>query len=301
MSETHKALKAVESDQPKSTENASSYVDLYHPKGPRVRLAITQQPLNYALMLQNVGAMLDAGWLPNAPGLDDGEERERVGWVLRGAFEKEGEVTPFVLLYADNEQLTWSILKVYLNTAQDREAFEYASKMKLEHIPDYVGNDKPQRGASQKTDKFIVRAPKPFGVVFRKNPKHDPNTEEGKMKPARLFVRWEDQRPQANVADREALRQKSIVVLRKSAEQGHEAFETAWKLLQPPAREACEKDREGIEALSYCIDLQAAANKGEKEMADVWNKIPRELKTLCQADKDSLKAMLANRKPVGAH
>ncbi len=67
--------------------------------------------------------------------------------------------------------------------------------MKLDAIEDYVGNDKPQRGASTKTDRFIVKAPKPFGVVYKKNPKHNPDTEEGKMKPARLFVRWESEKP----------------------------------------------------------------------------------------------------------
>ncbi len=61
--------------------------------------------------------------------------------------------------------------------------------MKLADLPEYVGQDKPQRGANPRVDKFIVAAPRPFEVVFKKNPKHD-DTEQGKMKPARLFVRW---------------------------------------------------------------------------------------------------------------
>ncbi len=69
--------------------------------------------------------------------------------------------------------------------------------MKLEALPLYVGNDKPQRGASNKTDRFIVAPPRPFTVVFKKNAKHD-DTEVGKMKPARLFVRWAEQAPAAS-------------------------------------------------------------------------------------------------------
>lgn len=165
---------------------------LWHPRGPQVTLPVTD--LTPAGSLAQVAAYLDAGWLVEAPGLEEGEEKEQVGWVLRGGFEKDGEVTPFVLLYSTNEALTWSFLKVYLNNPEDVAAFEYAARVKLDQLPDYVGNDKPQRGASAKTDKFIVKV-RPFGVVFRKNPKHDPSTEEGKMKPARLFVRWADQKP----------------------------------------------------------------------------------------------------------
>jgi hypothetical protein len=121
--------------------------------------------------------------------------------VLRSTFEKEGESTPFLLLYSTNDALKWSFLKVYLNTDDDIAAFEFASRMKLGSLPEYVGADKPARGAAGKTDRFIVAAPRPFGVVYKKNPKHDPTTEEGKLKPARLFVRWADQRPAAADAE----------------------------------------------------------------------------------------------------
>jgi hypothetical protein len=168
------------------------WTKLFHPKGPQVTIPVLD--LTPAGSLACVAAYLDAGWLLQAPGLEEGEEKETVGWVLRGGFERDGQVTPFVLLYAANEQLTWSFLKVYLNKPEDVAAFEFASKMKLNDIPDYIGDNKPQRGAAAKTDKFIIPAPRPFGVVFKKNPKHD-STEEGKMKPARLFVRWVDQRP----------------------------------------------------------------------------------------------------------
>lgn len=176
-----------------SDQTDCGWVKLYTNRGAHVTVPVTVERRDYAAMLANVHAMLDAGFQIEAPGLEEGEEREMVGWVLKGEFERDNETTQFVCLYADSDQLTWSFLKIYLNKPADVEAFEFASKMKLASLPLYVGNDKPQRGAAQKTDKFILRAPKPFGVVFKKNPKHD-NTEEGKMKPARLFVRWADQK-----------------------------------------------------------------------------------------------------------
>ena len=167
-----------------------SRVKLWHPRGPQVTLPLPTDP---RACLEAVSHALDLGWLVAAPGLEEGEEKETVGWVLKGIHSNENQETPFVLLYSTNDALKWSFLKVYLNDAAMIEAFEYASRMKLDVLPEYVGQDKPQRG--NRTDKFIIAAPRPFQVVFRKNPKHD-DTEAGKMKPARLFVRWADQKPQ---------------------------------------------------------------------------------------------------------
>ncbi len=166
----------------------TAWCRLFHPRGPQVTLPLPPDPAD---ALDAVSAALDAGWLVTAPGLEEGEEKEQVGWVLKSIFSNEDKETPFVLLYSANEALTWSFLKVYLNTPQDQAAFEHASKMKLSEMPEYVGQDKPQRGTNHRTDTYIVPAPRPFGVVFKKNPKHD-QTEAGKMKPARLFVRWAD-------------------------------------------------------------------------------------------------------------
>ena len=184
--------KPASAEKAEVSQPLTGWTKLFHPRGPQVTLPV---PCNdYRAAFEAVSLALDAGWLVQAPGLEEGEEKETVGWVLRGGFEKDGKLTPFVLLYSANEALTWSFLKVYLNSPEDVAAFEYAAKLKLAQLPDYEGNDKPQRGASAKTDKYIVGVPRPFQVVFKKNPKHD-DTEQGKMKPARLFVRWVDQKP----------------------------------------------------------------------------------------------------------
>lgn len=169
------------------------WVKLYHPRGPLVTFPLKGELASYKQQVQD---LLDDGWLLTAPGLEEGEEKELVGYVLRGEIEHDGITTPTVLLYAHSEELKWPILKVYLNNRADVEAFQYASKMNLLELPLYAGNDKPQRGAKQLTDKFIVPAAKPFGVVFKKNPKHNPDEKDvTKKKPARLFVRWQDTKP----------------------------------------------------------------------------------------------------------
>ncbi len=185
--------------QPIAFDPVCGWLKLYHKRGVQVTIPLRGPIDTFAAQ---VDMLFDAGWMLTAPGLEEGEEKEEIGWVLHALHEKDGETTPIAVLYAANEALTWPILKIYLNKQADVDAFEFASKMKLSSIPEYVGNDRPQRGAGAKTDKFIIKVPKPFGVVFKKNPKHD-DTEQGKMKPARLFVRWADQKPatETKIAD----------------------------------------------------------------------------------------------------
>ncbi len=181
-------------------DQMTAWVKLFHPRGPQVTLPL---PPEAAAALAAVSAALDAGWLVQAPGLEEGEEKEQVGFVLKSIISNEEKETPFVLLYSCNDVLRWSFLKVYLNTEQDQAAFEFASKMKLATMPEYVGQDKPQRGVNHRTDSYIVPAPRPFGVVMKNNPKYNPNeTDPKKKKPARLFVRWADTLPTEPPSDR---------------------------------------------------------------------------------------------------
>lgn len=194
------------SNQPKTetgqppAQPPCGWTKLWHPRAVQVTFPVLDiSPVGSLLA---ISAYLDAGWLAMAPGLEEGEAKASVGWVLRSAIEQEGRCTPFLLLYEDDPQLKFSFLKIYLDDDADYEAFEYASGMKFKGFPDYVGDNKPERGKSSKVDQFIIRAPKPFGVVFKKNPKHDPSeTDLKKKKPARLFVRWERERPTAKAAE----------------------------------------------------------------------------------------------------
>src|SRR6185436_3342640 len=123
----------------------SAEVNLYHPRGPAVLMTLEGDLTTYSSQVDN---LLNGGWLVAPPGLEAGEEKDTVGFVLHGELERDGKATPFLLLYSTNDAMKWSFLKVYLNKLEQIEEFEFASGMKLAQIPVYVGNDKPERGKS---------------------------------------------------------------------------------------------------------------------------------------------------------
>lgn len=184
------------------------WIKLYTDSGVQVTLPVPPVPTEYIGMLANVKAALAAGFLVTAPGLEVGEEREDVGFLVRGIQENAGEETPFLLLYSSNEAMKFSFLKVYLNKPDDVADFEYASKMRLSEIPVYIGRDAPERGKSRQIDKFITQARQPFGVVYKQNPKWsevDKAAAEAKKQsytvPRRKFVRWGEQRAKSEVVN----------------------------------------------------------------------------------------------------
>ncbi len=182
-------------------------VRLYHRSGALVTLPVTGA--DPAAMHAHVDAFLAAGFAVAMPGLEAGEEKDMVGWLVRGQAEgQRGDVTDFLLLYSTNDAYTFSFLKVYLNKPEDVAAFEAAAGMRLTDLPVYVGRDKPERGKSKAVDSQFIRAVrKPFGVVFKQNPKWSQeaadsakNRNEMYTVPRRVFVRWDGQ-GEAKAAD----------------------------------------------------------------------------------------------------
>jgi len=174
----------------------------YHPSGLLVRLPLTGQPTDYVGMLANVTAALAAGFLAVAPGAGEGEHKDEVGYVVKREKENQDHtVTPVIDLYVADDAMKFATLSVYLNTAEQVAAFEFASGVKVSALPLYIGDNKIERGGKAATDKLIIKSPRPFGVFWRDNPKYDPaEMDATKKKPKRLFSRWADQRPQAVAA-----------------------------------------------------------------------------------------------------
>lgn len=222
---------------------------LFHPRGVKVTFSFPEPPD----ALGAVSEYLDKGWLVNAPGLEAGEEREEIGWVCRG---EKGDGVPFVLLYANQEQMTHSILKVYLNTDEDVKNFEFASGLRLDAMPLYEGSDKPERGKNAKADQKIVKMKKPFGIVYKPNPKFvqaDADAARAANKiykqPKRLLARYADERPKAaqeprssdetpsgihrKVTPQNATEQAWAVALETAALQGEAALMAKVKELPP--------------------------------------------------------------------
>lgn len=169
------------------------YAKLYHPRGPCVTLPVPPDPRE---AFAHISLCLDAGWLVVAPGMEAGEVKEEVGYVLKGS----SDTAPYLLLYSTNEMLVFSFLKVYLDKPHDIEAFERAAGVKLSDLPEYMGSDKPERGKNRNLDRYIVPMKIPFTVVYKPNPRYVEadakackERNEPYKKPARVFVRWGDQ------------------------------------------------------------------------------------------------------------
>lgn len=182
-----------------NTDSTNGWVKLYTPTGALVTLPVSStSKIDYAMMLSNVNAALAAGWLVTEPGLEEGEKTEQIGYVVRREKEnaKDGSLTPIIDLYPAHDAMKFSVLSIYLNTPKDVEEFENASGIELESIQKYAGSNKIERGKARSTDALIKASPRPFGVVWKDNPKYDPTeTDATKKKPKRLFVRWQSTTP----------------------------------------------------------------------------------------------------------
>lgn len=173
----------------------TGWTKLFHPKGIQVTLPIPfDQPITpemAAMLLYSTSVLLDAGWMVNAPGLEDGERLDELGAVARRTqVNDDGSETPIVDLYPANDRLQFKLLHIYLNKPEEVQGFEAATGLRLADIPAYDGAQAIQRGSSPKLDKYIVAFPRPVKVVWQNNPRYE--GDEDKKHPKRLFVRWGD-------------------------------------------------------------------------------------------------------------
>ena len=152
---------------------------LYHPAGVQVTIPI---PLDAPLgtdaalaALTSVSTLLDAGWLVDAPGLEEGEQKQEVVSVSRRE-SKDG--TPVVAFYLAHPKTVKKFLHHYLNKTEDVQAFEAATGLKLESIPCWVGErdiDRDHREAG----KYILPLARPIHLVWTVNPKWQQWSAEG--------------------------------------------------------------------------------------------------------------------------
>lgn len=180
--------------------DANGYVKLYHPRGVLVTLPVCGV-LDYGAIFKNVAAAFDAGFLVTAPGLEEGEEKREVGWVVRCLVSGRNNGTAdMLMLYAATDDWVMPFLNVYLNTDAAREAFEHASGMRLAGLTEYVGEGRLERG-NPKFAKLIHKAPQPFTVIYGPNPKwkateaDKATTDKPYTVAKKKFRRWEKEMP----------------------------------------------------------------------------------------------------------
>ena len=199
---------------------------LFHPSGIAVELPVPVDmatKVDFRAALMAVNDALAAGWLAVPAGLESGEDRGMVGFVVRSVHEgKGGILVPVVDLYSTAANESWQFLRVYLDDPQRVAAFEYASGLTLAKMQEH---DKGhlERGKSVSAKYFNTPA-RPFGVIFTYNPKFDPNeTDVAKKKPKRIFARWVDEMP-AKAA--EPPKENPAVVSEADAQRDRDAADT---------------------------------------------------------------------------
>lgn len=175
---------------------------LYHPSGVQVSLPIpvgqVVESAQWASMLASVSNAIAAGWLQNAPGLEEGEERHEVGYVVHKVITQNDNEVDVIDLYSANDGKKFSILTVYLDSDEKRKQFEAASGMSLSSLPIYEGDNKIERDKDPtKTKRYVIKAPKPFYAASKLNPRYDADEakrcaeqHKGYMVARRKFSSW---------------------------------------------------------------------------------------------------------------
>jgi predicted nucleic acid-binding Zn finger protein len=148
-----------------TTTTPNGWTRLYHPSGAQVTLPITYGVAG--LMFAQVDAYITAGFQVDAPGLEEGEQKQEVVSVSR---REASDGTPIVAFYLAHPKTVKKFLHAYLNRPEDIAAFEAATGLKLDAIPTWPGErdiDKDHKDAG----KYIVQLPRPINLVWEVNPK----------------------------------------------------------------------------------------------------------------------------------
>lgn len=182
----------------------TGWVKLFHSSGALVTLPVTCDTRTlecYAVAFRAVSDAVAAGFTVQLPGLEQGEQKQEVGYVLRRSKSNQDKSeTPIIDLYLTNEVVKFKVLSVYLNNDESILAFERASGIALSNLKEFPGTAAPERGSNRQSDSFITKVPHPFCVVMEPNPKYDEKeaaavAARGKGEiygvPKRRFVRWD--------------------------------------------------------------------------------------------------------------
>ena len=169
------------------------WVKLFHPSSAQVTIPLfLDKPILVAeaqALMASVTSLLQAGFSVDAPGLEDGEHEEEMGFVVRRTKVNADETeTPVVDLYPVNAN--FRRVAKYLNEEADVREFETACGLSLASLPLYEGDNTIERGKNPKMEKYVIALKRPVKVVWKYNPRYE--GENDKKNPKRLFVRWSD-------------------------------------------------------------------------------------------------------------
>lgn len=157
------------------------------PNGMKVYFTM---PSNYENAMEVAIAFTDKliakGFVQHEPRLGAGEQKEIISHVSRrNKKNNDGSTSPVIDLYVNNERMEYRFLAVYLDTADDVQAFETACGLKLAAIPLNPTDAPPVRDNAA----LVVKLAWPVTIIFKDNPRYDANSIE--KKPKRYFERWD--------------------------------------------------------------------------------------------------------------
>lgn len=165
------------------------YVKLWY-AGVQVSLPLPCEPVNYGQMLANLDAAIAAGFAASLAGLEQGENKDVLGWVVRTLHDSRSGTVSALDLYLPDDK--FSKVRLYLNNEPDVKAFEALSGLLVDKLPIYEGSNKIERFVNRMTDAKVTQVPRPMLFVWKNNPAYNPDEKDAKKKkPARLFVRWD--------------------------------------------------------------------------------------------------------------
>ena len=156
-----------------TTTPPNGWTRLYHPSGAQVTLPITYGVAG--LMFAQVDAYITAGFQVDAPGLEEGEQKQEVVSVSR---REASDGTPIVAFYLAHPKTVKKFLHAYLNRPEDIAAFESATGLKLDSIQVWTGERDIQKD-NKDAGKYIVQLPRPINLVWEVNPKWQIWSAEG--------------------------------------------------------------------------------------------------------------------------
>lgn len=187
-----------------NSDPCGGWVKLYHPAGGGVQVTLPVPPIAFSpaqaqAMFTNVSALIEAGFMVNLPGLEEGETRETVTHIVRRRKTEDGGVSvPLMDIYTGGN---FRVLSVYLDSDKEEETKQFIDLFgPINSFALYRGSSPIERGKDSENDREFVVPVSDRGVqvVYKTNPKYSQDeadrakAENKAYKVAkRVFVRFE--------------------------------------------------------------------------------------------------------------
>jgi hypothetical protein len=166
------------------------WVKLYHPLSGGIQVTL---PLPVSLekakeIFGSLSHYLQAGFMANQAGLEEGETREPVTCLARRQKKNNDDsISPIIDVYTSNGN--FRTISIYLDSTDEIDEFFQAVQIPLKSIQLFDGDSPIERGKNPERDKKYIVPVTGLEVVYKRNPKWE--GDEDKKHPKRIFVRWE--------------------------------------------------------------------------------------------------------------